>query len=482
MNRGNVALIVVIVVVVGFLVYLSSLSSNDSDMYKWQFRYQYDGEKLAYDRDFFIDYIKKDVGASNFNKLEERLSRSKNLQDNSLYLFYNRNFDIDKTETEALYQFVMEGNDALIIAEDFNYEFFKQLRGIQLVKEYGYLILSRYDSALTIVDTVSIQGKTRTPISIITYGVNALSSSFVVDTVHLDQDIYNQSKGYNWEEEDYADPEYDEYTYEEEEYDYEEEAFSYDEEDFSYEEEVLDETVISKPQVEYPTPSIEVLGKAKKLGPNVLKIKFGKGHIYLHSNPVLFTNVQFDKPEVFTYVQEMSKDLSYDHVYWDELSFQFLNAQNEGSGITDKSYFEYIFKNRALKTALFFFLIGLLVFLVVGIKRKYNAIEIVDPLTNSSIDFSKTIARLYWLNPNHRKMADQKMKMFLFEVRNRYGLTTHVLDEDFKIRFRAKSGVSEKLINRLFDAYNLARQSPSIHHDVLIQISESIVKIRQTWK
>ena len=119
---------------------------------------------------------------------------------------------------------------------------------------------------------------------------------------------------------------------------------------------------------------------------------------------------------------------------------------------------------------------------MVGIKRRYNAIEIVDPITNSSIDFSKTIARLYWLNPNHRKMADQKMKMFLFEVRNRYGLTTHELDEDFKIRFGAKSGVSEKLINRLFDAYNLARQSPTIHSDVLIQISESIVKIRQEWK
>lgn len=121
-------------------------------------------------------------------------------------------------------------------------------------------------------------------------------------------------------------------------------------------------------------------------------------------------------------------------------------------------------------------------FLVVGIKRKYNTIEVLDPVTNSSIDFSKTIARLYWLNPNHRKMADQKMKMFLFEVRNRYGLTTHELNDDFKSRFKSKTGVSDKLINRLFDAYSLARQSSTIHKDVLIQISETIVLIRQQWK
>lgn len=472
MNRGNVVLIIVIVLIVGFLAFLSNKFKGDSDRRLWQFNYQYGGEELPYDRDFCLDYLKKDVGSSNFYPLEERFSKTDNKKPNSLYLFYNRQFDIDKTETQALYDFVAEGNDALIIADNFNFEFFKELRGIQLSQEEPYLALSRYDSAVVLSDIFQLNRQHNTPVSIYTYGHNALSRSFKVDTNNIDVDVYGLSTTYTWEA--------NEDEYEEEEYEVEEEAYLYEEE------EVLEETVITKSDQSYgksyPNPEIRILGTSENLGPNLLKIAFGKGHILLHSNPVLFTNVQLDKPEIFQYTQAMFDELTYEHIYFDELRFQFLNAQAEGKTITDQSYFEYIFSNRALKTAFYFFLIGLLVFLVVGIKRRCNAIEIVDPITNSSIDFSKTIARLYWLNPNHRKMADQKMKMFLFEVRNRYGLTTHELDEEFQIRFGAKSGVSEKLINRLFDAYNLARQSPTIHSDVLIQISESIVKIRQEWK
>ncbi len=482
MRRSNIVLIVVILVVLGFLVYLSNASKSSSDMAKWRFNYGYEGEKLPYDRDFFIDFMKETSG--DFDELEERFSRIDKEEGKGLYFFYNDNFAIDRTESDALYQFVAEGNNAVIIAHEFNYELFQKIRGVQFNTDESYFSIDRVDSAITLVDELSLHDKI-TPIEIITYGENALRSSFRIDTNNLANDIYGERTTYMWDEEAYAE---DEYAYEEEEYAYEEEAYEYEEESYEYEklETVeLDPVELGETNASIDIDDIQqitVLGKTKKLNANLIRIDMGEGSIYLHSNPVLFTNAQFDKPEVFDYVKSMFSDIDYTHVYWDELSFQFLNAKNEGYGLSDKSYFEYIFKNRALKAAFYFFLIGLIVFLVVGIKRKYNTIEVVDPVTNSSIDFSKTIARLYWLNPNHRKMADQKMKMFLFEVRNRYGLTTHELNDDFKSRFKSKTGVSDKLINRLFDAYNLARQSSTIHRDVLIQISETIVLIRQQWK
>ncbi|MFT5724761.1 MAG: hypothetical protein ACI9JN_001883 [Bacteroidia bacterium] len=497
MSRGNITAIVVIVLLIGAFVFISRSFNDDSDYMKWQFDYRYDGEKKAYDRDFCIDYFKKDAGTSNFNKLEERLSRTEDLSDSSLYLFYNQRFDIDALETQALYDFVAAGNDALIIAHEFNFEFFNSIRGIQVIRDEFHIVKNNYDSASTLLDTINIRGKLRTPVSVITYSSNPFQTSFVVDTVNIDHDDYASATAYDWSDEEVYDE--DEYSYEEEDYTYEEEDYAYEEEDIVYDEdevasveidtddeasdpEKLNTTHINLLKKEAPDAIIEQMGTSNTAGTNLLKIKYGEGHFYLHSQPVLFTNVQFDKPEVYDYVQLIFNEIEYKEIYWDELAFQFLNTKNDGYGLSDKSYFEYIFKNRALKTAFYFFLIGLGIFLIVGIKRKYNNIEIVDPVTNSSIDFSKTIARLYWLNPNHRKMADQKMKMFLFEVRNRYGLSTHVLDEDFKVRFKAKSGVQEKVINRLFDAYNLARKSPRIHHDVLVQISNAIVSIRKDWK
>ncbi len=482
MRRSNIVLIIVILVVVGFLIYLSNSSRQSSDMAKWRFNYGYEGENLPYDRDFFIDYMEKT--SEDFTELEERFSRIDKEESKGLYFFYNDNFAIDRTESDALYEFVAEGNTALIIAHDFNFELFKKIRGIQLKSDDPYFSIDRVDSAITLTDELSLDNKP-TSINIITYGENALRSSFLVDTSNLANDIYGKSTTYTWEEESYED---ETYAYEEEEYAYEDEAYDYEEDSYKYEEletVELDPVELGKENKTFDIDEIQqitVLGKTKKQGANLIRIDMGEGSIYLHTNPVLFTNAQFDKPEIFEYVKTMFTDIDYTQVYWDELSFQFLNAKNEGYGLSDKSYFEYIFKNRALKAAFYFFLIGLIVFLVVGIKRKYNTIEVLDPVINSSIDFSKTIARLYWLNPNHRKMADQKMKMFLFEVRNRYGLTTHELNDDFKSRFKSKTGVSDKLINRLFDAYSLARQSSTIHKDVLIQISETIVLIRQQWK
>jgi hypothetical protein len=475
-SRSNIVLIIVIAVVIGFFVYLSSLGGDLSDSAKWRYYYTYKGDKLPHDRDFFIDYLAEE--SKKFNTIVERFSRIYISDKKGLYFFYNEKFEIDKTETQAVYDYVARGNSALIIANDFNFEFFKEIRGIQTVSDDPYIVLQHADSALTLLDTVSLRRKHRTPVSLITYGENALRTSFVIDTANIDKDIYATATVFDWEDEE---------TYDEDEYDYEEEAYSYEDEEYAYEEGPAEYTmpeteITKKEQSEFSKAIIEGIGKTKNQGTNLVKVKLGEGYIYLHSNPALFTNAQFDKPEVYNYINAIFDELEFDEVYWDELSFQFLNAENEGYGLSDKSYFEYIFRNRALKTAFYFFLIGLAVFLFVGIKRKYNTIDIVDPVTNSSIDFSKTIARLYWLNPNHRKMADQKMKMFLFEVRNRYGLTTHELNEDFKIRFRAKSGIPEKHVNRLFDAYNVARQSNTIHQDLLIQISETIVIIRQNWK
>ena len=85
MRRSNIVLIVVILVVLGFLVYLSNASKSSSDMAKWRFNYGYEGEKLPYDRDFFIDFMKETSG--DFDELEERFSRIDKEEGKGLYFF-----------------------------------------------------------------------------------------------------------------------------------------------------------------------------------------------------------------------------------------------------------------------------------------------------------------------------------------------------------------------------------------------------------
>ena len=107
---------------------------------------------------------------------------------------------------------------------------------------------------------------------------------------------------------------------------------------------------------------------------------------------------------------------------------------------------------------------------------------IFEPLGNSSIDFTKTIARLYWLNPDHGKIANLKVQMFLFEARTRYGLSTHELDDRFKALLVAKTGVEEKWIRRLLESYRVVQTVKTVHEDRLKQIDEIISHIRANWK
>ncbi len=488
MNRTTTIAVFLIVLLLGVLLYFSSSSKKKNDYVKWQFNYEYDNQKLAYDRDFFIDFIKTDVGPSNFEKLDERLSRQDELDSNSLYLYYNQSFSIDKTETDALMDFVKEGNSAVIIAEEFSRELFKSLRGVQI--KYDTVVHNTinypYDSARYINESVTLFTNKNVPIDFTVFGyANPFNIQFLVDTNDISDDYYAQKPTevyeIEYDEDDYIDDE-DYYSDNDEESYSSDEAFGeFDDENHEVTEIELDETAL-----DFTTPvdvTIEVIGKTKRNGNNALKIKYGKGYIYLHCTPGLFTNYQLDKPEVFGYLQRLFNDIDYQHVYWDRLRFQFLNNTGaNGQTMEDQSYFQYIYKNKALKTAFYFCLTGILIFLIVGIKRKYNTIEVVDPVTNSSIEFTKTIARLYWLNPNHKRMAEQKMKMFLFEVRNRYGLVTHELGEEFRQKFQAKCGVPEKHIRRLFDAYDQTLKKAVIHEDILIQISDEIGNIKQLWK
>ncbi len=470
MNRSNIVLIGLVMLFIGLIYYATRNNSDERERTRWSFDYRYDVSKKAYDRDFFIDLLKKQNDVD-FETLEERFSRQKELGTGEMYFYYNSGFDAyntgfaaDSTETDAILKFVAKGNSALIISGKYGSEFFRNLRGIHLENE-GMVSTGTWDSAGFVTDSLWLKPSERpTPVEITYFGwANILGYSFDIDTVNLDQDAYNMNTmpQYNRQEDvddDYAD------------WEYEEETESYEGEEW------VEETIPS---------SYELIGHTTEGKANLIKINYGDGVIYLHSSPVLFTNVQLDKPEVFRYVNSILSEIDYTKIYWDELKFQFLNKRNDGkkvNGLADKGYFQYIFKNKALKTAFYFVLIGLFVFVVIGIKRKYNTIEIMEPMTNSSIEFSKTIARLYWLNPDHKKIAEQKVKMFLSEVRNRYGLSTHELNASFREQFKAKSGLGDRHINRLFNAYVTVKKRRFIHEDLLKQISESIAYIRQSWK
>jgi predicted nucleic acid-binding protein len=105
-------------------------------------------------------------------------------------------------------------------------------------------------------------------------------------------------------------------------------------------------------------------------------------------------------------------------------------------------------------------------------------IPVIQPLHNSSVDFVRTIGRLYFQQKDHKNLARKIIAHFLEHVRNTYNISTSVLDEAFITKLSYKSGISREEIQELAYEIKYVEESPSITEDELLSLSKRIEKLK----
>ncbi|MCB0733739.1 MAG: hypothetical protein H6608_09860 [Flavobacteriales bacterium] len=208
-----------------------------------------------------------------------------------------------------------------------------------------------------------------------------------------------------------------------------------------------------------------------------VKLTIDSGELYLVSMPLMLANFNMIHESNFAFVNELMKRMTFNKVYWDLVGFEHSNGSKN-----DKTPFTELFKNRSLRTAFYVLIFGVLVFIAFAIQRFQPAIPLYRPPQNASVNFSKSVARMYWLHPNHKRIAQKRIQFFLSEVRSRYGLDTTNDSEEFRIKLAKKTGLEIRHINRLMDAAKVVNSNREVHEQLLLQISESVSYIRQHWK
>lgn len=200
-----------------------------------------------------------------------------------------------------------------------------------------------------------------------------------------------------------------------------------------------------------------------------IKVPYGKGEFYLHTQPVVFTNYHLLKDNHSEYA---AKVLSYTdgEVFW--------LLKNQSGEIVSGSPMRYILSQPALKAAWYIFLLGMIVFFIFNAKRKQRIVPIIKPLENTTVDFTKTIGNLYFQEGNHDNIIEKKIIYFLEKIRNDYLLDTTVLDENFEKKLQQKSGKKIEDIQKVVYLINQRRKSyhQSIESD-LIALNTAIEKI-----
>ncbi|WP_276484486.1 DUF4350 domain-containing protein [Paraflavitalea pollutisoli] len=222
-----------------------------------------------------------------------------------------------------------------------------------------------------------------------------------------------------------------------------------------------------------------VLGKNANGKANFVKIAYESGGaIYLHLAPLAFTNFFLLHKDNKTYYDKVLSWLpkKIDDVRWDDY---FRNSQDgEGKGQEGgkgaSEALTWMRKQPAFAAALGLMLLLLLFIYVFESKRKQRVIPAIAPLRNTSLDFVKTIGRMYFQRKDNKDLVHKMIVHFMSHVRSRYQIRATTLDDDFVQRLAFKSGYDPQAVQTLVYALRYAQDSPQVTDDNLLELNHKL--------
>lgn len=193
----------------------------------------------------------------------------------------------------------------------------------------------------------------------------------------------------------------------------------------------------------------QVVGKDDSGRANMIRITYKSGgSICVQCAPLAFSN--------FFLLHKQNRDyyelaLSYlpssvGEVIWDD-HFRY--------GDSDFSAFRYILggdaKTRPLAWAFGLLCLLFLLLYSFNAKRRQRMIPRIEPLRNTSVDFVRTIGRLYFQRRDNQNLAMKMTAHFLDHVRTRWRMPTTELNASFAESLAYRSGYPREKLNDLLD-------------------------------
>ncbi len=213
----------------------------------------------------------------------------------------------------------------------------------------------------------------------------------------------------------------------------------------------------------------QVLGTDENGHPNFIRLKAGYGNFYVHLEPLAFSNYFLLHKNNIGYYEKAVSLISPNvkSIVWDEY---YINKKvSDGESSKQKGWMTVLMnmKNeegeKPFRAAFWLFILLLILYVLMEMRRRQRYIPVVRKPSNDSLDFVKTIGRLYYDRSDHRNLCRKMSAYFLEFVRSNYKLPTSLLNEDFIRLLHFKSGVGEKEIAEIVQFINQLDQGASIN-------------------
>lgn len=222
-----------------------------------------------------------------------------------------------------------------------------------------------------------------------------------------------------------------------------------------------------------------VLGKDEEGRANFVKISYESGGaFYIHLAPMSLTNFFLLHKNNKSYYDQVLSWLpnNIEVVRWDDYFRNSTRGNGKNNGDTKGAFpvMRWLLSQQALAWAWWLLLLLLLLIYLFESKRKQRIIPVIQPLRNASLDFVKTIGRMYFQRKDNKDLAHKMAAHFLGYVRNRYNIRTGVMDEDFVKRLAYKSGYDQQAVQALVYDLQYAQDSPQVSDHALLELNHKL--------
>jgi hypothetical protein len=206
--------------------------------------------------------------------------------------------------------------------------------------------------------------------------------------------------------------------------------------------------------------------------PVLIRLNHGRGHVYLCSVPIAFTNQFVLQPATSQFAATALSYLPARPTWWDEYQKQGRTG--------NQSLLRIVNGSEALNTAFYVLVVGGLLFVFVEARRRQRVIPTLKPLPNTTLQFTRTVASLYRHGSSHGRIAEKKVGLFMDYLRTRFQETNPDFgDADFRERLSQKSGVPRARVDELLRIVNFARTAPQMTDRELLQLSKAMSDFKQ---
>ena len=218
-----------------------------------------------------------------------------------------------------------------------------------------------------------------------------------------------------------------------------------------------------------------ILGYDESGKANFIRISYdGGGSIFLHLAPGAFTNFFLLHKNNKEYYDEALSYIpkSVDQVRWDDYFRNNVGGNSRSGG----KLFGWLMSQQAFLWALLLTLALFLLIYLFETKRKQRLIETIQPLRNASLDFVKTIGRLYYHRKDNSNLVSKMSAHFFDHVRNRYNIPTSKQDEEFERRLAYKSGYDPEELRNLLYTMKMLDAQPDVKDEELLEFNRQLEK------